>query len=141
MGFEQAQKAWGLALAVVVTAVYLVVVAARAVTDGLPLAEVAWQGPMLCTVVAGGVLYGVARAVAGWRLRGRILVDERDVAIGRRAEEVGSGLTGLAVLVVLVMLALDAEPFWVAHVLFLGSFLGSVAGTGAALAAYRDGLP
>lgn len=141
MGFEQAHKALGLVAALAVTAAYLVVVAVRAASDEQPLTAVAWQGPMLAALATGGLIYAGAYAAGRWRLRGRLLSDERDAEIERRAEQVGSGLTSLAVLAVLIMLTLDVHPFWVAHVLLLGSFLGSVVGTGAALAAYRDGLP
>jgi len=39
------------------------------------------------------------------------------------------------------MLALDAPTFWTANVLFVGSFLGSLASGGTTLAAYKDGMP
>ena len=54
---------------------------------------------------------------------------------------VGAGITGLAVLAALIMLALDAPTFWTANVLFVGSFLGSLASGGVTLAAYKDGMP
>nr|MDT0657481.1 hypothetical protein [Micromonospora sp. DSM 115978] len=140
VGFEQAQKALGLVTALIAVAAYLVVVAVRAATDEQPLTAVAWHGPMLVAIVGGGLIYGISYGVARWRLRGRLIVDERDAEITRRAELAGSGLTGLAVLAALIMLAVEVHPFWVAHVLLLGSFLGTVIGIGTALAAYRYGV-
>ena len=49
-------------------------------------------------------------------------------------------LRALAGLAALIMLTLGVSTFWVAHVLFMGSFLGSLANSGVAIAGYRDGI-
>ena len=51
----------------------------------------------------------------------------------------GGQVAVIAVLVAIILLALDAPSFWIAHVLFVGSYLGSVTGAMVSLAAYREG--
>ncbi|WP_296665667.1 hypothetical protein [Demequina sp.] len=140
MGFGERNQAIGLVLGLAAFVAYWAIVIVRAATDGLPFAEVAWQGPMLWSVGLGGGLYAVVYGTMRWRARGSRVTDERDAEIERHAEAVGAGLTGLAVLATLIMLALDVDTFWAAHVLFVGAFLGSMAGSAASLAAYREGV-
>ncbi|WP_084106477.1 hypothetical protein [Demequina sp. NBRC 110056] len=140
MSFEQRQTAIGLAISLVAVLTYAGVVAVRALTDDLPLTEVAWQGPLLVTIGAGGALYAAVYVVGLIRTRGQRRTDERDRQIRTVAESTGAGLAGLGVLAALVMLALDVDTFYVANVLLLMTWLGSVAEAGTALAAYREGL-
>ena len=140
MSLEERNVVIGLALGVTAFIVYWAVVIARAATDGAPFTQVAWQGPMLWTLVIGGGFYALTYGVARWRLRGTRATDERDAQVLLHADSASGGLTGIAVLATLIMLTLDASPFWVAHVLFVGAFLGSVAGSGVAIAGYREGL-
>jgi predicted phage tail protein len=85
-------------------------------------------------------LYGAVMLLLWLRVRGEAHTDERDHEIERHASSTGGGITGLAVLAGLIMLALDAPQFWTATVLFVGSFLGSLASIGVSLATYRTGL-
>ncbi|WP_291380264.1 hypothetical protein [Demequina sp.] len=140
MEFELRHQLLGLALGVAAFATYWIVIIARAVTDDASFTEVAWQGPMLLMVGIGGALYAAFYGVARWRLRGQVIADERDAEIMRTSESAGAGLTSLAVLATLIMLALGADTFWAVHVLFVGSFLGSLAQSGTTVAAYREGL-
>lgn len=131
----------GTVLMLVVFVGYWTIVIARAVTDGLPLTDVAWQGPLLLSLVVGGGIYAITYGVLAWRERGVRSSDERDVQILRYSEATGAGLTGLAVLASLIMLALEVDTFWVAQTLFVGSFLGSLVSSATTIAAYREGLP
>ncbi|MDN4474159.1 hypothetical protein [Demequina zhanjiangensis] len=140
MTFEHKQTSIGLALGLLSFAAYWVVVLIRAGTDGLPFTEVAWQGPLLVAVIAGGVAYAATFGVLRWRARGEVVTDARDREIAMHAELAGAGPTGLAVLATMILLALDADTFWAAHVLFVGTFLGTVITASVALAAYREGL-
>lgn len=140
MSFEERNAVIGLVLGAVFFATYWVVVIARAAGDSAPFTEVAWQGPLLLVMIVGGSIYGIGYAVARWRARGTRTTDERDIEILARAESVGSGLGSLAASAALIMLALDASTFWTAHVLFVGMFLASVASSGFAISAYRDGV-
>lgn len=140
MTFTERYTWAGLVISIVTFAAYWTVVIVRAVTDGLPLVDVGWQGPMLWSLVLGGGLYGVVMLVLWLGVRGEAHTDARDHEIERHAESTGAGITGLAVLATLVLLALDAPTFWTATVLFVGAFLGALASTGVTLVAYRTGL-
>ena len=140
MTFTERYTWAGLAISVVTFVAYWTVVIVRAGTDGRPLVDVDWQGPMLWSLLLGGGLYAVVMLLLWLRVRGEAHTDERDHEIERHAASTGGGITGLAALAALVMLALNAPAFWTATVLFVGSFLGSLASVGVSLAAYREGL-
>ncbi|MEJ8280654.1 hypothetical protein [Pseudonocardia spirodelae] len=140
MTFTERYTWAGLAISLATFVGYWSVVVARAVTDGLPLVDVAWRGPMLWSLVLGGGLYAVVMPALWLRGRGEALTDVRDQEIERYAETAGARIVGLAVPAALVVLALDVPPFWTATVLFTGSFLGALTSTGVALVAYRRGL-
>lgn len=140
MEFSQRHTLVGTAISIVAMLTYLTILVVRAVTDGLPLAEVAWQGPMLWCVGLGGAAYAIAYGVMRAQHRGQRVTDERTERIDTQAEFTASGITGLAVLAALVMLALDVDSFWVANTLLLMSWLGSLAGAAVAIDAYRGGL-
>lgn len=137
MSFEERHTAAGLVIGIVAVTAYVVVVATRALTDDLPLTDVAWQGPLAACIGVGGALYALLYASMRVRSRGQTLSDERDDRIRSRGEEAGASLTGLAVLAALIMLALDVDPFWVANVLLLVSFAGALAQSATVLGAYR----
>lgn len=138
--FEERITIIGLILSLASALTYAAILTIRAVTDGLALTEAAWQGPLMLTIGMGGGLYGLVYLIGIIRSRGQRLTDERDTQIRARSEVAASGLTGIGVLAALIMLALNADAFWVAHTLFLLTWLGSIAGASAALAAYRTGL-
>lgn len=140
MTFTERYTWAGLILSIATFAAYWIVIVIRAASDGLPFAEVAWQGPMLWALILGGGLYALAMLVLWIRVRGEAHTDARDHEIERYAATAGNGITGVAVLATLAMLALAAPLFWTATVLFAGSFLGSVVSTGATLSAYRRGF-
>ncbi|MGC4175455.1 hypothetical protein [Demequina sp.] len=141
MTFTERYTAAGTAIGVITFIAYWAVVIFRAVTDDLPLVDVAWQGPMLWSLIIGGGLYALVFFALWLRVRREAHTDMRDQEIERYAQTAGAGITGLAVLATLIMLALDAPTFWAANVLFVGSFLGSLASGGVTLAAYREGMP
>jgi hypothetical protein len=141
MTFTERYTSAGLVIGLVTFVAYWAVVIFRAATDDLPLVDVAWQGPMLLALAVGGGLYAIIFLALWLRVRREPHTDVRDQEIERYAQTAGGGITGLAVLAALIMLALDAPTFWTATVLFTGSFLGSLASGGVTLAAYREGMP
>ncbi len=143
MNHQQRLHTYGLFIGLVAVIGYLIVLVARISTDGKPLTEVAWQGPMLVAVIAGGTLFALTVLVERLRVRrrGERVEDVRDQEINRYAEFSSRGMLDLVVLATLIMLAVGAETFWTAHVLFAGSYFASVISTGATLAAYREGIP
>jgi len=141
MTFTEKYTSAGLVIGLIGFVSYWAVVVFRALTDDLPLTEVAWQGPMLVVLIGGGALYALTFLALWLRARREPYTDARDHEIERYAQTAGGGITGLAVLAALIMLALGAPTFWTANVLFVGSFLGSLAGAGVTMAAYREGMP
>ncbi|MFW2512756.1 hypothetical protein ACNI3K_03160 [Demequina sp. SO4-13] len=140
MTFEERNTIVGLTLSLVVVTAYWAIVIVRAATDELPFTEVAWRGPLLWTMIVGGGLYAVIYGATRWRVRGQRVTDERDAEVLRHGESAGAGLTGVAVLAAIIMLTQGASDFWVAHVLFIGSFLGSLVAAGVTIAGYREGV-
>ena len=140
MTFTERYTWAGLALSVLTFVGFWAVIIVRAVGDGLPLAEVGWRGPLLWAILLGGGLYAAIMLVLRLRVRGEPHADARDQEIERHAATAGGGITGIAVLAALVMLALDAPVFWTAMALFIGSFIGSLVSTCVTLVAYRRGL-
>jgi len=140
MDFELRHQGWGLAAALVWFVAYWVILITRAVTDDVSFTKVDWQQPMLWMLAGGALIYAVIYGIASWTTRGGIRTDVRDKEIRRRADAAGSGLTALGAVVALVMLALNVDTFWVAHAIFLASFLGTLASAGQTVAAYMEGL-
>ena len=140
MEFSQRHTLMGAAISLATMLTYLTIVTVRATTDGLPLTQVSWQAPMLWCVGLGAAIYALVYAALRARHRGERVADERTERIDHQAEFAGSGLTGLGVLAALVLLAVGAEAFWVAHTLLIVTWLGSLAGSAVAIAAYRGGL-
>ncbi len=119
---------------------YVAVILTRAATDGLPFNQVAWHGPFLLTLGVGGGAYAVVTAVLAWRARGQRVSDQRDVEIMRQGETAGASITGLAVLATLIMFGFKVDTFWVAHVLFVGAYLGSLNNAAVTISGYRKGI-
>ncbi len=140
MTFTERYTWAGLVIAIVTFVTYWVVILVRAGTSGRLLVDVDWQGPLLWALIVGGGLYALTMLVLWLGVRGHAHTDARDHEIERYATASGGGITGLAVLATLVMLALGAPTFWTAMVLFTGSFLGSLASSGVTLVAYRRGF-
>ena len=138
MSFEERHTWAGLVIGLVAIAVYVGVIAMRA--QDTPVGDVAWEWPMLWTVLVAGVGYGVMVGLLAARYRGPRR-DRRDEEIDRFGELSGKGLLSFTVVVAIVLLAREVDAFWVAHTLFGGSYLASMIGTLAKLAAYRKGLP
>lgn len=140
MGFSQRHTLIGTLISLAAVATYIAIVIARATTDGAPLTAVAWQAPLLWCVGGGAAIYVVVYAVTRAQFRGERVRDERTARIETQAEFAASGLTGIGVLAALIMLALDVDTFWAAHVLLLLPWLGSLLGAATTLAAYREGI-
>ncbi len=119
---------------------YLAILISRATSDNLPLTDVAWHGPFLLSLGIGGAAYAAVYGVLAWRSRGQRVSDQRDVEIMLHGETAGAGMTGLAVLATLIMFGLQVDTFWVAHVLFVGAYLGSVISAAVTIMGYRKGI-
>jgi hypothetical protein len=140
ISFTEGVQYAGLALGLVSILTYLAIVLTRVFTDDVSVTKVAWQGPMLLVVAVGGGVYGIGYGIARLVHKGQA-EDARDKEIERYGESLNGALVGLTVFISIILLALDVEPFWVAHNLFLGSWWASFVSTAGRVAAYREGIP
>ena len=140
ISFVEGVQYAGLALGLVTMLTYVAIVLTRVFTDDVSVTKVAWQGPMLLVLAIGTGLFAIGYGVARFQRKGTV-EDARDKEIERYGESMNGGLVGLTVAVSIVLLALNVEPFWVAHNLLLGSWFASFVSTAARAAAYREGIP
>ena len=133
----------GLILTVIAVTVYVVLILQRAGTG--PVTEVDWVPVMLWTIGPGivgsivlSILWGI---IAGLRdPEGATRTDMRDRDISRMGDRVGQAFLVIAGLGVIVLCALAADPFWIAHTMFAGFALSAFIGGIAQVIAYRRGL-
>jgi len=139
MGFEE-RNTWIFAGVTAGSfAAYLGVVLARA--RGVPLAEVAYVGPMLWSIGGTIVASIVARIAVGiaWP-EDCDKEDERDRQIHRFGEYVGQSFGGITCAAVLVLAMVRVDHFWIANAVYLGCTLSGVLGSATKLIAYRRGF-
>jgi hypothetical protein len=125
-------------IAVLGYGIYVAVVLGRA--DGGPLTEVAYAGPMLASIGAAVLAGIVAGIVLGAASPDRAVRDEREREIERLGEHVGQAFLVLGGLGGLALALLEADPFWIANVLYLGFVLSAVLSAVARLVAFRRGV-
>lgn len=121
--------------------VYLGVIIYRA--QGVPIAEVAYVGPMLWAlglVIGTAILSRIALAII-WQKDERHSPDERDRQVNRFGDKVGLTIGSLASLAGLILALVEADYFWIANVIFLGCTLAGFTGSLAKIYAYRQGVP
>lgn len=124
---------------VVVYAILLSVSAA-----GGPLTGVDWP-PLMIGTIGGGVLLAILLTI-GWGILARardreaMATDIRDRDIGWMGGRVEHAFLVIAGVGVLVLCALRADVFWIAHVMFAGFAVSSILGGVARVIAYRRGL-
>lgn len=142
MGYAERNIWASLIASVVGVTVYAVVIGQRAA--GVPVARVDWVGPMAWTIglaIAGAIALSLVWGiVAGMRDRSAHGSDERDRDIARWGDHVGQAFLVIAGLGAIVLSAIDADGFWVAHTVFAGFALSSIVGGVAQIIAYRRGM-
>ncbi|GEL46706.1 hypothetical protein CHO01_18220 [Cellulomonas hominis] len=135
----QEKNTWAFGvIAVLGYGIYVAVVLGRA--DGGPLTEVAYAGPMLASIGAAVLAGIVAGIVLGAASPDRAVRDEREREIERLGEHVGQAFLVLGGLGGLALALLEADPFWIANVLYLGFVLSAVLSAVARLVAFRRGV-
>lgn len=120
--------------------VYVAVILARA--KGLPLAQVAYVGPMLWTIgsaigasIAGSILSGIV----GGRDCGK--KDARDREIHRFGEYVGGSLVAVGAAAALFLSMAEVAYFWIANAVYLCCALATLLASVTKIVAYRRGVP
>jgi hypothetical protein len=158
MSFEE-KTTWVTALvSVVVTAWYVLTV--RSLMGGVPVAEIAYQKPLLIAVgatvvltIVGAIVTAVGTAV-GHAITAEITgegsaeeavgdvgrTDERDKDIDRRGELIGYYVSSAGVVGVLALAMLRYDQFWIANALYLSFALGTFVASVAKIVTYRRGF-
>lgn len=143
MVYEERNTWVGLVVTVIALTTYIVIVLQRA-GDG-PLTDVEWWPIMLWTILGSiaatvivSILWGM---IAGVRDPAGVgASDDRDRDIARMGGRVGQAFTVIAGLGVIVLCALEADAFWIAHTMFFGFALSAFIGGIASVITYRRGL-
>lgn len=143
MVYEE-RNAWtGLVLSIAAITVYVVLVVQQA--DGGPLTAVDWFPLMLWTIGIGivativlTILWGIIAGVKDPDGAARSDIRDRDISrMGGRVEQAFIVIAGLGVI---VLCAVGADVFWIAHTMFLGFGVATIIGGVARVIAYRRGL-
>lgn len=143
MVYEE-RNAWaGLIVTVVLMPVYVWVILQHAA--GGPLTDVEWW-PIMLWAIGAGIVATILLSI-GWGITagrrdpdGIGKSDERDRDIAHMSSRVGQSFTVIAGLGVIVLCALEADWFWIAHTMFFGFALSAFIGGIASVIAYRRGL-
>lgn len=143
MAYEERNLWSGLVVSLIGVTAYIIVVLRRAA--GAPLTEVEWWPAMLWTIGLSIVALIVVNIAWGILAGGRDpdglgASDERDLAISRMGSRVGQAFTAIGGVGVIVLCAVQAHSFWIAHTMFFGFALSAVVGGVASVIAYRRGL-
>jgi len=158
MSFEE-KTTWVAALVtVIVTICYTSVV--RGMMVGVPVAEVAYQKPLLIAVgativmtVMGAIGTAIGTAI-GSAVTAEITgersaedavgdvgrTDQRDKDISRRGELIGYYVSSAGVVGVLALAMLRYDQFWIANALYLSFALGTLVASVAKIVTYRRGF-
>jgi len=118
----------------------------------LPVAEIAYQGPLLLAAgamivltVAGTIAVAIATAIRA-EVTGQGSVDdidrkdERDAHIEARGDRFAFYVSSALVVGVLAMAMLEWPHFWIANGVFAALVAGGLVSSGVKLAAYRRGF-
>ena len=158
MSFEE-KTTWVTALVTVIVTVWYASVV-RGLMGGVPVAEVAYQKPLLIAVgativmtVMGAIGTAIGTAI-GSAVTAEITgersaedavgdvgrTDERDADINRRGELIGHYVSSAGVVGVLALAMLRYDQFWIANALYLSFALGTLVASVAKIVTYRRGF-
>ncbi|WP_334152264.1 hypothetical protein [Microbacterium sp.] len=143
MVYEE-RNAWtGLIVGIIGLPIYIMVVLQRA--GGGPLTAVDWFPLMLWMIglsivatIVLSILWGLIAHARDPEGTGRSDIRDRDISrMGGRVEQAFVVIAGLGVI---VLCAIGADVFWIAHTMFLGFAVSAIIGGIARVIAYRRGL-
>lgn len=143
MAYEERNVWTGLVVSIIAITTYVTIVLQQA-GGGSPT-EVDWFPLMLWTIGLGIVVTILASIVWGLIAHardpegtGRSDIRDRDISrMGARVEQAFVAIAGIGVI---VLCALGADLFWIAHTMFAGFAVSAVVGSVARVIAYRRGL-
>jgi hypothetical protein len=127
----------------VVSAIYFAIILPPALAG--PVERLPFQLPLLVASLAGALISVLGNVVL--RVTSRIasggqtvLRDERDRAIDRTGERVGTIVLATTMAIPYALALLRADPFWIAQGIYLALALWAFAGAAAKIWAYRAGV-
>ncbi|WP_062210017.1 hypothetical protein [Demequina oxidasica] len=155
------RNVWASAIATTVaTAAYLIVVIPRVIAG--PIDEVSWEMPMLWAIggaIIGTIVFSILGAIGSevsgqvgavvWSaMTGRSVgfeaplhqEDIRDREISQLGERTTMSIMASSLFMILMLAMLDTDSFWIGNTaLFVGT-IGTLAGAGVKIRAYRRGF-
>lgn len=143
MVYEE-RNAWtGLVVGIIGLPIYIMVVLQQA--GGGPLVAVDWFPLMLWMIglsivatIVLGIAWGMIAHARDPEDTGRSDIRDRDISrLGGRVEQAFVVIAGLGVI---VLCAVGADVFWIAHTMFFGFAVSAIIGCIARVIAYRRGL-
>jgi len=157
MSFEE-KTTWVSASVIVVVTVWYVSVV-RGLMGTVPVAEIAYQKPLLIAVgativmtIVGAIATAIGTAI-GSAVTAEIAgagsakdavgdvgrTDERDKDINRRGELIGYYVSSAGVVGVVALAMLRYDQFWIANALYLSFVVGTLVASAVKLVSYRRG--
>jgi len=137
---HQEKRAWiMLVVTLVVYPAYVVIVLRNAA--GAPLADAAYASTLLWSIgiaIAANIVLDIATSMG--TPRGEYKADVRDKEIARVGDLTGQSLLVIGALAGMGLALLEADPFWIANVIYLGFVLSAVLGSATKVAGYRGGF-
>jgi hypothetical protein len=136
MAFQEKSNWVVLVVGVPILAIYAIAVGSQVLAG--PIADVAWVQPMIVAIiafVAANVLGNIVAAASN--PREAELDDERDRAIDRFGERIGTWLIVAGSIAALALAMVEADHFWIGHAIFIGGLVGALLSAAAKVAAYH----
>lgn len=121
-----------------------------------PVAEIAYQRPLIVAIIVSivltvvgsivaavgdGIAKGIRKEITGEDAMGEVgRSDERDRDINRRGELIGYYASSLGALAALALAMMRQDQFWIANSLYAGFVLASIVSGIAKIVLYRRGF-
>jgi hypothetical protein len=140
MTYEERTTWAQLLVAIVGTAVYVVIVLGKA--DGGPLVDVAYQ-PTLLWVIGLSIVASILLSITFSILSGErsFRSDQRDKEISAFGTRMGQAWIVIGALAAMLMAMAEWDWFWIANAIYFGFALSAIFEGVAKVVAYRRGIP
>ena len=109
--------------------------------DGSPLAETAYQKPLVVSIVVAILVNIGAEILLAMNRPIDTQSDVRDKEIRQIGDFTGSSFVVIGALVGLLLALGERDYFWIANAIYLGFVLSAILGSLTKIALYRKGMP